>query len=507
MVVIGGGVAGLCTAALLAHAGLAVILLEKNPQVGGKMGEIVTDGFRWDTGPSVITMRWVFEEFFHSLDRRLNDYLDLVPVEPLTRYFFPDKTQLDATRDLSRMTEQISAWDERDVAGYLAYLSYAARLHQVTGPAFIYGPPPSLDSFKRVKPHDWLRFDPFRSMQRAIQGYVHSPRLRQILGRFATYVGANPYRAPGTLNVIAHIEMTGGVWYPRGGIFTIARAFERLAQENGVKILSGHQVSKIFIEQKQVKGVICTDGQFFPAQSVVSDLDVGTVYQHLLSPGLVPPRRVRSVLNAELSCSGYILLLGVKGQHPSLAHHNIFFSSDYRCEFEDIFTRRIPPKEPTIYLAISSKTDPKHAPEGCENWYILVNVPPSGQNTDWRSYAKKYQKVILDRLKVFGLDVEGKILSEHILTPVDLERLNGARQGALYGTSSNNRLAAFRRPHNRSPDIKGLYFCGGTTHPGGGVPMVMLSARSVSHLLLNKSGCPKSAFSGSLSSKYGILGE
>jgi phytoene desaturase len=450
------------------------------------MGEVNETGFRWDTGPSVITMRWVFEDFFSSLNRRLNDYLELVPVEPLTRYFFSDGAQLDATRDLSRMVEQIGAWDEHDISGYLAYLSYAARLHQVTGPAFIYGSPPSLASFRRVRPQDWLRFDPLRSMQRAIQGYVRSPRLRQVLGRFATYVGANPYQAPATLNVIAHVEMTGGVWYPRGGIYTIARAFERLALENGINILTNHQASQIVVKDRKVNGVLCTNGQYFPAQTVISDLDVGNVYQRLLEPGQVSTRRLRAVTRTGLSCSGFILLLGIRGTHPSLAHHNIFFSSDYRREFQEIFSQKIPPSEPTVYLAISSKTDPEHAPPGCENWFLLVNVPPLDGRIQWETLASRYRQVVLNRLASFGLEVEGNILTEKIITPADLERMNGARQGALYGTSSNNRLAAFRRPHNRSADVEGLYFCGGTTHPGGGVPMVMLSAKSVFDLVLKR---------------------
>jgi len=219
---------------------------------------------------------------------------------------------------------------------------------------------------------------------------------------------------------------------------------------------------------------------------VVSDLDVGNVYQHLLDPGLVAPRRARAVTHTELSCSGFILLLGVRGTHPSLAHHNIFFSSDYRREFQEIFSQKIPPSEPTIYLAISSKTDPEHAPPGCENWFILINVPPLDGKMQWETVTSHYRQVVLARLAGFGLDVEEKILSEQILTPVDLQRMNGARQGALYGTSSNNRMAAFRRPHNRSADVEGLYFCGGTTHPGGGVPMVMLSAKAVNDLVLKK---------------------
>ena len=289
-----------------------------------------------------------------------------------------------------------------------------------------------------------------------------------------------------TLNVIAHVEMTGGVWYPKGGIYSIARALERLALENGVSIKTNLAAEKIVIQNKQVHGVSCSDGQFFPAKTVISDLDVGYVYQQLLPAGTISHRQYKRIINSELSCSGFILILGVKNETPTLAHHNIFFSSDYQREFIEIFHEKTPPTDPTIYVAISSKTDPWHAPPGCENWFILVNVPSVNENTDWKSRASTYRQLILNRLSSFGLNLDHRIITELIITPLDLERMTGARLGALYGTSSNNRLAAFRRPNNQCSEVKGLFFCGGTTHPGGGVPMVMLSAKAVYNLVMGQ---------------------
>jgi phytoene desaturase len=484
VVVIGAGIGGLSAAIRLKIAGMRVVALEQNPRVGGKMGELRESGFRWDTGPSVITMRWVFEDLFAAAGRKLEDYLTLQPVEPLTRYFYPDGTVLDATRDLARMAAQIEQIEPRDVEGYLAYLSYAARLHRITGPAFIYGKPPSLGSLRSVAPLDTLRFDPFRTMQQAIDGFVRSPHLCQLLGRFATYVGGSPYLAPATLNVIAHVEMTGGVWYPRGGIYAIASALERLAGELGVEIRTGSAVKQIHVQGKRVTGVELATGEFLPARAVVANVDVARVYENLLPPGSVPARSVRRLTQAEPSCSGYVLLLGIAGEHPALAHHNIFFSSNYRREFADIFRRGIPPEDPTVYVSITSKADPSHAPPGCENWFVLVNAPALGPNFDWTKNAPAYRERVLGTLARFGLDVRGKILAEQALTPIDIERLTGARRGALYGGSSNDMLAAFRRPHNRCPELRGLYFCGGTSHPGGGVPMVTLSGKIAAEMLI-----------------------
>ncbi|MEO8395708.1 MAG: phytoene desaturase family protein [Chloroflexota bacterium] len=500
IVIIGAGIGGLSAAIRLAAAGRRVIMLEQNAQVGGKMGEIAADGFRWDTGPSVITMRPVFEELFAAAGRRLDDYLTLLPVEPLTRYFYPDGVVFDATRDLSRMVEQIAAFDERDVEGYLAYLTYAARIHRVTGEKFIYNDPPTLGELARTPLRDIPAVDPLRTMDQAIRGFVRSPYLRQFLGRFATYVGASPYLAPATLNVIAHVELTGGIWYPRGGIYAIARAFERLARELGVEVRLNSRVQRIEADGDKVSGVSLVDGAHIATGTVIANVDVGTVYERLIgesaerpestgtgrSPRPEPAGKIRLTRpeKAEMSCSGFILMLGIEELHPKLAQHNIFFSTDYQREFNDIFTKKVPPDDPTIYVAITSKADADHAPAGCENWFVLVNVPALGSGFDWTKEAAGYRDRVLAKLAQFGLDVRDRIRAERMLTPIDLERLTGARHGALYGTSSNDRFNALRRPHNRAKDVKGLYFAGGTTHPGGGVPLVILSGKVAARMVI-----------------------
>ena len=486
VVIIGAGIGGLSAAIRLAAAGRRVIVLEQNPAAGGKMSQIVQDGFRWDTGPSVITMRHVFEELFAGANRRLDDYLTLLPVDPLTRYFFPDGTRIDATRDLARMAAQIAAIDARDVEGYLDFLEYAARLHRITGPVFIYNQPPTLRSFLSVPPADMVRVDPWLTMDQAIRHRVRSPQMRQLLGRFATYVGASPYQAPATLSVIAHVELTGGVWYPAGGIYQIAAAMQRLASELGAEIRTSTPVTAIRVEERRATGVTTAGGEHIDAAAIIANVDVTTVYQHLLPPQIGATRRA-ALQRLDTSCSGFVLLLGVEREHPQLAHHNIFFTQDYRAEFDAIFQHGIPPSAPTVYVAITSKSDRSHAPPGCENWFVLVNAPALGTHFDWTQHAGDYGARVLDVLAGFGLDVRAHIRSQVILTPQEIQRLTGAWRGALYGISSNQAFNAFRRPHNRCSDVHGLYFAGGTTHPGGGVPMVTLSGKVAADLVLGVS--------------------
>lgn len=483
IVIIGAGIGGLSAAIRLAAQGQNVAIVEKNPQVGGKMYEINADGFRWDTGPSVITMRHVFEDLFSAAGRRMEDYLTLLPVDPLTRYFYPDGSVLDAHRDLDAMLRQITQIDGHDAVGYQAYLAYVERIHRITGPVFIYDKPPTLASFARVPVPDWFRVDAFRTMQQAIEGFVQSPKLRQLLGRFATYVGGSPYLAPATLNVIAHVELNGGVWYPQGGIYSIAQALERLARELGVELRLGCGVERIMVEGGRAQGVQLAGRETIRADAMISNVDTAMTYQHLLREA-VPAARQRQMTNYDPSCSGFVMLLGVEGTHKQLAHHNIFFSRDYRREFARIFRDGVMPDDPTIYLAITSKTDPSHAPDGCENWFVLVNAPPLSEKWNWNEQTDRYRDLVLAQLAERGFDVRGKIRHETLLTPHDLERMSGAYRGALYGMSPNDRFSAFRRPHNRSKDVRGLYFAGGTTHPGGGVPMVMLSGKVAAEMLL-----------------------
>jgi phytoene desaturase len=476
-IIIGAGIGGLACAIRLRLHGYDVLVLEKNDRVGGKMYLHEADGFRWDTGPSVVTMRHVFEALFHDAGRHMEDYLTLLPLDPLTRYFYPDGTVFDASPSTSQMAANVAALDERDVEGYFAFLAYAARIHRVTGPVFIYDKPPTPASFARVPVTEWLAADPFRTMQQAINHHVRSPHLRQLLGRFATYVGGSPFAAPATLNVIAHVELMGGVWYPQGGIYQIAAAFARLARELGVTIQTGTPIQQIIVENGRATGVVTAAGDRCAADVIVSNLDVTTTVERLLPPEAVPQRQRQRLVTYAPSCSGFILMLGVKRRFPQLAHHNLFFSEDYRAEFRAIFDDLVPAPRPSIYVSITAKTDPDHAPPDSENWFVLINAPARAPHVDWQAQARPYADRVLDLLAERGFDVRPHLAHETIWTPADLEANTGAWRGALYGPSANSRFTAFLRPHNRSRAVQGLYFVGGTTHPGGGVPMVTLSGK------------------------------
>lgn len=484
VIVVGGGIGGLSAAINLAIEGQPVIVLEQNAQVGGKMAQWESKGFRFDIGPSVITMPHVFEQLFARAGRQLHDYLQLEPLDPLTRYFYQDGTRLDVTPNLTEMAQQIAQLEPADVEGYFAYLSYVARLYRLTSPTFIFSEPPSWQSFLKFSPTDALKIDGLRTMHQAIKGFVKSPHLRQLLGRFATYVGASPYIAPATLNVIAHVELIGGVWYPHGGIYRVATAMATLAQELGVEIRTECPVQEICVQDGQVRGVKLQDDTEIKTRAVVANVDVASVYEKLIAPPHRDAARVRQLAEQERSCSGFVMLLGVEGTYDQLTHHNIFFSQDYEQEFDDIFAREVPPDDPTIYVSITSKSDPQHALAGHENWFVLINAPALSDTYDWAAKRNTYRQHVLNKLASQGIDVRDRIKTERILTPLDLEKLTNARQGALYGASSNSRWAAFRRPHNRAADIRGLYFAGGTTHPGGGVPMVTLSGKLAAQLLL-----------------------
>jgi phytoene desaturase len=484
--IIGAGIGGLSAAIHLAAAGRRVTVYEKNGAVGGKMRHVTAGGFEWLTGPSVITMCHVFEDLFSVAGRRLEDYLTLMPVEPLTRYFYSDGTVLDISREVDRTLEQIVALDERDVEGYLGYLAYIARLHRVTGPLFTYSDPPTWRDLFRVPAGDALSVDVWRTLDGAARKRVRSPHLRQLLGRYATYAGASPYEASAAFSTAAHVELNGGVWYAKGGVYEIALALEKLARELGVEIHTDCPVARIEVDGNRARGVVLESGERRAAQAIVANVDVTTVYEQLLPREAVNPRRLARLVNAARSCSGFVLALGVEGVQPELAHHNIFFSSDYRREFDEIFHQGVPPSEPTIYVVITARSDPDHAPEGCENWFVLVNAPALGPQYDWATQAVAYRDLVLARLADFGFDVRDSIRMEHILTPLNISHLTGAYRGALYGTTNNGLLAVLRRPHNRCPDVHGLYFAGCTTHPGGGVPMVALSGKAAVRMAISE---------------------
>ena len=482
-IIVGGGLGGLATAIHLAAAGQRVIVLEKNERVGGKLNIVAENGYTFDTGPSLLTMPWVLRDLYATAGARLEDDLDLVPVEPTCRYTWPDGTRFDAWQTMPLLLNAISQLEPRDMDGFLRFMAYTSRIYgAVVGP-FLTDPFDNLREF--ITPaliRDTWKIDPLRTVDQAVRSFFHSPYLRQVFNRYATYNGSSPYRAPATFNLIAYVEFAEGGWYLRGGMYTLARALEKLARSMGVEIHTSTPVERIMLRNNTACGVALADGERIEAARVVVNADPRYAYTHLLP---TQTRTAARLNRLEPSCSGFILLLGVDRIYSRLAHHNIFFSDDYPSEFAAIFDHRIPAPDPTIYVCNTSAADREHAPPGHSNLFVLVNAPALSLATNWEAEAGSYRDTVVAKLAQMGLpDLNERIAYERIITPDDLQSRYNAAGGAIYGLASTQPFTAFMRPPLRARDLNRLYFVGGGTHPGGGIPLVLLSGRAVARRVL-----------------------
>ncbi len=481
--VIGAGLGGLSAAIHLAVAGYAVTVLEKNERVGGKLDIYQQAGYTYDTGPSLFTMPWVVRDLFALAGRNADDYLDIVPVEPTCRYFWDDGTQFDAWQSLPRLLHEIERISPADVNGMLRFLAYASQIYDSVSEPFLYQPFAGFRSmFNPRLMRDGPRIDAFRTLDQAVQSFFTSPYLRQVFNRYATYNGSSPYLTPATFNVIAFIEFATGGWYIRGGMYRLAEALQQLAGDLGVDVQLNTPVQQLVQQQGRVTGAVTVAGQHHVADVVVANADPRYVYEQMLP---TPQPWARRLVQQEPSCSGFVLLLGVARQYEQLAHHSIFFSRDYPGEFAALFAHGVPAANPTIYVCTSSITDAEHAPPGHMNMFVLVNAPALNGRVNWEREAPAYRDVVLRRLEQMGLhDLRQHITHEVIRTPADLATRYNASAGAIYGLASNNRFAAFLRPPQRARDVANLYFVGGGTHPGGGIPLALLSGRALASIIV-----------------------
>lgn len=490
VVVIGAGMGGLAAAVRLAARGLAVTICEQGPRPGGKLNQWTCDGWRFDTGPSLLTMPWVLRDLFADAGCALDDALTLDPVEPVCRYTFADGSRLDVTTDSARMAANIAALSPRDVPAFFRFLAYAGDLYATAAEPFLHYPLRA-DVFRRndlfpsgFRPRDLMKIASPRSVHGTVQRFFHDPRLRQVFDRYATYHGSSPYRAPAALCLVPFVEFATGAWYPRGGMYRIAEALTALAVRLGVTLRLNTPVAAITHRNGSARGVRLGGGEEIAADAVISNVDVLTTYERLLESDLPGVRTMRAVLRGrEPSSSAFLLLLGTRRTFPELPHHSIFFSEDYRAEFADITDRQLPPTDPTIYLCRATATDPSTASPGCDNLFVMVNVPHLDGRTDWQIFAPRYRERVLAALRRRGLDIAPTIAVEAVWTPETIMRSYGASRGAIYGFASNSRGAAFLRPPNRSPVLRGLFFAGGGAHPGGGVPLALLSGKIAADLI------------------------
>jgi phytoene desaturase len=484
IIIVGAGLGGLAAAIHLAVRGRRVVLLEKNEQVGGKLDLIVEAGYTFDTGPSLLTMPWVLQALFADAGTSLDDELTLVPIEPICRYRWPDRTRFDAWQTLPLLSQQIARLDPGDVGGFFRFMAYAARIYEAVAEPFLLSPFDGVrDLVSPALLRDTLKIDSFRTVDQAVQSFFHSPYLRQVFNRYATYNGSSPYHAPATFNLIAYIEFVEGGWYVRGGMYELARALERLALRLGVEIRTGCLVERVVVDGGVACGVEVAGGVRLEAESIVVNADPRYAYQHLLPDQRATARRLARL---EPSCSGVILLLGVDRFYEDLTHHNIFFAADYEREFAAIFEKRVPAPDPTVYVCVTSLSDTQHAPTGHMNLFVLVNAPALGPRVNWAREIDGYRDLIIRKLEYMGLEDLGRhIVYERIITPDDLQERYNAPGGAIYGLASNHPWTAFLRPPLRARDVRRLYFVGGGTHPGGGIPLVLLSGRAVAGRVLS----------------------
>jgi phytoene desaturase len=453
------------------------------------MSAFENKGYRFDGGPSLFTMAHLVDELFTLCGEKPSDHFNYQQLNTICHYFFEDGTRFQAHKsweDFDKSLQGIASASERKALK--KQLDKAAFRYNTTAPLFIEQSLHKARNFFNFKTLKGLFYTPklnlFQSMDRENQQWVGNKYLVQYLNRFATYNGSDPYRAPALLNMIPHLEQQLGSYYPKGGMVSIPTSLYQLAVKQGVTFHFGHPVQEIIAPNRKAEGIRVlnqSSGETLTqlGDVVVSNADIYTTYNKLLPRHTAPKR----TLNQERSSSALVFYWGIAATFPELDLHNILFSADYEQEFKDLFAGGAPYTDPTIYINITSKCDAKDAPEGCENWFVMINVP-SHVGQDWTAITADARKHILGKLqRILGRDIEPLIACETVLDPVLIETRTSSHGGSLYGTSSNNRFAAFLRHNNFSDDIKGLYFCGGSVHPGGGIPLCLNSAKIVAQLV------------------------
>jgi len=474
--IIGAGIAGIASAIRLANKGYQVSVYEANAYPGGKLSEIRTDGYRFDAGPSLFTLPELVEELFALSGEQTEDHFRYLRLPVTCHYFYEDGTYIQAYADKEKFAREINEKTGEPVERIEKALSNSARLYAILADLFMKRSLHQWKTFvnsKALKAYANLhRLDFFRNMNQANEGFFDDPRLVQLFNRYATYNGSNPYQTPATLNIIPHLEFNVGAFFPEQGMHSITLSLYELAKRLGVEFHFNARAEKILLNNRHIQG-IQVNKEKIPHDLVVSNMDIVNTYKKLLSDQPQP----KLLLNQPKSSSALIFYWGIRKQFDQLDLHNIFFSEDYRQEFDYIFNKKNVYHDPTVYINITSKYKPDDAPEGGENWFTMINVPNnSGQ--DWEDIIERSRTNILKKMsRMLDTDVASLITCESLLDPRLIEQRTSSSMGALYGNSSNNKYAAFLRHANFSRKYKNLYFCGGSVHPGGGIPLSLLSAK------------------------------
>jgi len=484
--VIGAGIGGIASALRLRKKGYQVTVIEANDYAGGKLHAIEQDGYRFDLGPSLFTMPHFIDELFELFDKEPTEYFNYHRKETICNYFWEDGHEFSATSKFENFIAQASLRFNEPAENIENYLKKNKKKYELTASLFLEkslhkaSTYLSKQTLKSILSISSLDID--SSLNSTNERHFKNPKLVQLFNRYATYNGSSPYKTPGIMSMIPHLEMHYGTFYPKGGMHQISQSLYTLALDQGVVFKFNETIERIKVEGKKAVGAVSSKTEY-NADIVVTNMDVYPTYKKLLKDQSQPTK----TLAQERSSSALIFYWGIDTEFPNLDLHNILFSDSYQEEFGHIFEKRTLYNNPTIYINITSKEDPKDAPKGHENWFVMLNAP-GNYGQDWDTLKADARQHIISKInRVLKTDLEKHITTEHILDPVGIENATSSYRGALYGAASNNKFAAFLRHPNFSRRIKNLYFCGGSVHPGGGIPLCLLSAKIIEDLVPNPS--------------------
>lgn len=480
--IIGSGIAGIAASIRLAIRGYQVAVFEANSYPGGKLSEIVIKGYRFDAGPSLFTLPEQVEELFKLACKKPEEHFEYLKLDVACHYFWEDGKQLKAWSDVNRFADEVETKLGEPAEHIRESLKKSAFIYDHLAPLFMHRSlhmfgtwtnPQALKSYLKMG-----KLGIFSTMNKSNERQFISPKLVQLFNRYATYNGSNPYETPATLNIIPHLEFNIGAFFPKKGMHDITMSLYNLALALGVNYHFNWPVEEILVENGMATGVL-VKGKEIPADIVVNNMDMVNAYKTILRKQKQP----KLLLDQPKSSSALIFYWGIKQDFRELDLHNILFSEDYKSEFDHIFKKGTIYQDPTVYINITSVYKSDDAPAGCMNWFTMINVP-NNQGQDWDQLIAEARKSIIAKInRILKTDLEPLIEVEEILDPRTIESKTSSAQGALYGNSSNNKFAAFLRHANFSSDIKNLYFCGGSVHPGGGIPLSLLSAKIMTEMV------------------------
>ncbi len=485
IVVIGAGIGGIATAARLARAGFEVTVLEKNAHPGGRCGQLEVKGHTFDTGATLYLMPDVYAQAFGELGERIEDHLKLNRVDPTYHLHFPDGSKLELTSDLMEMNRQMEAIESGSFDSLLRYLREAKGHYDLSMERLVSREFRTFFSF--FNPSNLLLFLRLRALQnhvKHVEQFFDDPRLQIAFAFQNMYMGLNPFEAPATYSFLQYTELAEGIWYPQGGMHQVVRALVRLAEAKGVQFEYRTPVERIQVSGDRTTGVLTSEGAHWPADIVVANADLPYVYRNLLPPGQATDR----LDGAEYGCSTIMFYWGLDRRYPEFGSHNLFLPHIGREGFDPIFDDGNMPRSPNFYMHIPSRSDPAMAPEGGETVTIAIPVPninPSAPR-DWSGERDRMRASVISQLEAAGMSgLEGHIRVERTGTPLDWQRRFNLVRGSTHGLSHRLSQMGYLRPGYKHARIRNLYFVGASTHPGTGLPSVLISARNLTRRVLD----------------------